>query len=67
VVLDDGEIVRVFNVAESLRDYGEDYHEINANVSPSVDGEAIRIFYTSEVRRIDDEDANVLFRASNSN
>ncbi|MBM6399791.1 hypothetical protein [Phycicoccus sonneratiae] len=56
VTLENGATITVYNIAWGY-DIGDEYAHVTTNVSPEVDGTAIHLFLTSEVRSISDPDS----------
>jgi hypothetical protein len=49
----------VFNIAWGY-DEGDEFAHITTNISPSIDGEAMDVFFTREVVRIEDSNNGVV-------
>jgi hypothetical protein len=51
VTMADGRVLKVFNIAWG-QDAGEDYEHVTTNISPSIEGQVVDFFLTSEVANI---------------
>lgn len=61
VELRDGRRLRVINVAWGY-DTGDTHAHVTSNVSPGIEGEAVDVFNTADVRRVLAESGEVLYR-----
>jgi len=67
VHLRDGQILTVFDIAWGY-DIGDQYAHVTSNVSPSVEGRSIDLFFTTEIEQIiDPESGTALFVTPRSN
>lgn len=65
VFLRDGRLYRVFNIAWGY-DMGDEYAHVTSNISPSVEGEPVDLFRTSEIAIIRDPPETVLYERPGS-
>jgi hypothetical protein len=61
VVLRDGRLMRVFNIAWGY-DMSDEYAHVTTNISPGVPGAPIDFFFTNEVATVFDDMGQVLVR-----
>jgi hypothetical protein len=59
VVLRDGNILTVFNIAWGY-DVGDEYSHVTSSVSPAVEGSAVHLFFTNDVDHVLDPASDVI-------
>jgi len=62
VVLRNGSLLTVFNVAWGY-DMGDEYSHVTSNVSPTVEGSAVDLFFTNDVDQVLDPATGVILFA----